>query len=89
LERLPVACSDPWISLQELSHQLGLSGASPKSHSLEQLFAAEQNILASDRVIPLFHLPVSYAATIHLRNWQVTADGRLDLASAWWKSPKP
>lgn len=89
LVRISMASSDPWIALQELNRQLGLPSVAVKAHSVEQLFAAEQNILVSARVIPLFHLPVSYGSTTNLHDWRLTPDGTLDLANSWLKSPQP
>jgi peptide/nickel transport system substrate-binding protein len=83
---LPLASSDPWIALENLGVQLGLSPIKSKSHSVEDLFAAEQTALASGRVIPLFHLPIAYASTSGLRNWLIHTDGSLDLAKAWFKT---
>ena len=46
-------------------------------------FAAEQAALASQRVVPLFHLPVFYAASASLRDWALRTDGTIELANAW------
>lgn len=89
LERIAIASSAPWISLEELNRQLGLATVPDSPASVEQLYAAEQKILASDRVIPLFHLPVSYASSMNLRAWRVTGEGTLDLVNAWLKSAQP
>jgi MarR-like DNA-binding transcriptional regulator SgrR of sgrS sRNA len=60
-----------------------------KTGSVEELYAAERAGLATQRMIPLFHLPASYAATTALKNWTVQADGSLDLTSAWLRSAQP
>lgn len=84
--RIPLASWDPWTSLLVLNNQLSLPPIEVKAHSLEQLFASEQSMLASGRIIPLFHLPVAYAAGTNLHNWTVMPGGKLNLASAWLKS---
>lgn len=89
LLRVPVACCDPWTALEELDAQLGLPISTGRSYSVEELYAAEQAILATDRAIPLFHLPASYASTTSCRGWLVSPDGSLDLANAWLKSAQP
>lgn len=89
LLRAPVACCDPWIALEELDTQLGLPTSRNKPYSVEELYAAEQAALATERVIPLFHLPASYASTTNFRGWLVRTDGSLDLANAWLKSAQP
>ena len=39
-------------------------------------------------MIPLFHLPVSYAASATLNNWSLRPDGSWTLADAWLGSGK-
>jgi MarR-like DNA-binding transcriptional regulator SgrR of sgrS sRNA len=60
-----------------------------KGESVEDLYAAEQSLLATQRLIPLFHLPVSYAAVPSLKNWTAHSDGIWALADAWLGSMKP
>jgi hypothetical protein len=88
LARIPLATSDPWIALEDIAAQVGLS--KPKNHgaAFEELFAAEQGELASERVVPLFHLPVFYAASASLRDWALRTDGTLELANAWLGAAK-
>lgn len=54
--------------------------------SVENLYAAEQSLLASERIIPLFHLPVIYAISPALKNWKLQKDGGWNLADAWLES---
>jgi MarR-like DNA-binding transcriptional regulator SgrR of sgrS sRNA len=51
--------------------------------SVEDMYAAEVALLATQRVIPLFHLPVSYASSAMLKGWTLRPDGSLSLADAW------
>lgn len=87
--RVPLASSDPWTSLNELFAELGLPAAQSKGHSIEDLYASEQAVLASGRVVPLFHLPMSYASASSFRAWSVRIDGALELSNGWLKSPQP
>jgi hypothetical protein len=89
LVRIPLASCDPWTSLLVLNNQLGLPPIEAKAHSLDQLFASEQSMLASGRIIPLFHLPLAYAAGTNLHEWTVTPGGNLNVAGAWLKSSQP
>ncbi len=89
LVQIPLASPEPWTSLQELLDQLGLPVAQSKGRSIEDLYATEHVALATQRVIPLFHLPASYAAASDLRSWVVRADGSLDLPNAWLKRGQP
>ena len=88
LMRIPLASSDPWIALEVIAVKAGLSKAKNNGASVDELFAAEQAALASQRVAPLFHLPVFYAANANLRDWALRMDGSLDLANAWLGAAK-
>ena len=88
LARIPLASSDPWIALEDIAAHAGLSKPKNNGAAFEELFAAEQGELASERVVPLFHLPVFYAASASLRDWAVRTDGSLELASAWLGATK-
>ncbi|HTT25143.1 MAG TPA: ABC transporter substrate-binding protein [Candidatus Sulfotelmatobacter sp.] len=83
LVRIPLACTDPWVALDDIAALAGLPRAQNRSSNVEELYAAEQSDLASSRVIPLFHLPVFYAASANLKNWTLRMDGNLDLRNAW------
>jgi len=89
LVRLPIASGNPWIALQEIVAELGLSPLKSKAGPAEELFSAEKSTLDAARVIPLFHLPVSYASALRLRNWTLRMDGSLDLSRAWLGNTKP
>jgi hypothetical protein len=60
-----------------------------RGDSVEGLYAAEQAELAARRLVPLFHLPVSYASAGGLKNWTVRPDGSWSLADAWLGTGKP
>ncbi len=87
LVRIPLASNDPWIALQSVG---ALAGMSPgkTGGSVEELYGAELAALATQRVIPLFHLPVSYGAAERLRNWGLRPDGSLTLADAWLENAR-
>ena len=89
LMRIPLASANPWIALENVAGSAGLPAMKSKTDSVEELYAAELAALATQRMIPLFHLPASYAATAALKNWAVQADGSLDLTSAWLRSYQP
>ena len=88
LLRIPLACADPWIALENIAAQADLPRAQNRWSSVEELYAAEKADLAVDRVIPLFHLPVFYAASANLRNWKLRNTGNLELADAWLGAAK-
>jgi MarR-like DNA-binding transcriptional regulator SgrR of sgrS sRNA len=72
-----------------LNRELGLPPIEAKGRSVEQLFASEQSMLASGRIIPLFHLPVAYGAGTNLHDWTLMPGGKLNVARAWLKSSQP
>jgi ABC-type transport system substrate-binding protein len=82
LMRIPLAASDPWIALAGVSTAVGMS-LGKRQGSVEDMYAAEVAMLATQRVIPLFHLPVSYASSAMLKGWTLRPDGSLSLADAW------
>jgi ABC-type transport system substrate-binding protein len=88
LVRIPLAAVDPWMSLMDVAAVTGLS--KPKSYggSAEDLYLAEQAMLATQRFIPLFHLPATYAAATTLRNWSPRQDGSWNLADVWLGNEK-
>jgi hypothetical protein len=81
LVRIPLA-SDPWIALTDVGTLAGLP-IGKKPGGVEDLYATEVALLATQRVIPLFHLPMSYASAGTLRNWTLRPDGSWTLADAW------
>ena len=83
LVRMPLESPDPWACLEGLARELGLPPITARSDTIDQLFASEQAMLASGRVVPLFHLPVSYASITNFMGWRIRNTGTLDLASAW------
>ena len=89
LMRIPLVSANPWVALQRVAVSAGLPAMQSKTGSVEELYATERAGLATQRMIPLFHLPASYAATTAVKNWAVQADGSLDLTSAWLRSAQP
>jgi peptide/nickel transport system substrate-binding protein len=81
LVRIPLA-HDPWIALASVANFAGLPPGKTDD-GVEDLYASEVAMLATQRVIPLFHLPVSYASSSSLKNWALRPDGSWALADAW------
>ncbi len=88
LVRIPLASTNPWIALASVAAVTGRPGGKVGG-TVEELYASELALLATQRVIPLFHLPVSYAAAGTLRNWVARPDGSWTLADAWLEIGKP
>jgi peptide/nickel transport system substrate-binding protein len=81
--RVPLIASNPWIALGEVAATAGLPRSVGGRGSVEELYAAEQAMLATQRLIALFHLPTASAAGDAVRGWKVGADGGWDLADVW------
>jgi hypothetical protein len=81
--RIQLMASNPWIALDEVAATSGLPRAVGGRRSVEELHAAEQAMLATQRLIPLFHLPAAYAASDAVRGWKAEADGGRNLADVW------
>lgn len=84
---LPVA--DAWVDLAWISEIAGTPISPATEMSVEQLYAAEQRVLAAKRIIPLLHLPAVYAATKSLRGWSAGATGTWQIADAWQEPSVP
>jgi peptide/nickel transport system substrate-binding protein len=89
LARIPLASTDPWVSLAQAANVAGLPAPKNNGGSAEDLYVAERSLLATQRIIPLFHLPITYAAAATVKNWRVQSDGTLNLDDAWLGSGKP
>jgi peptide/nickel transport system substrate-binding protein len=89
LVRIPLASADPWIALAGVASVAGAPVPKSEGSSVEDLYAAEQAMLATQRIIPLFHLPVTYAASASLKNWTLRPDGSWNLADASLGNGKP
>ena len=83
LVRIPLASPDPWIALAGVATLVGLPTVERRGGE-EELYGAEMALLATQRVIPLFHLPASYAGAAGLENWALQPDGSWTVADAWW-----
>ena len=89
LVRIQLPSSDSWVALSDVARIAGLPAPKRTGGAIEDLYTAEQAVLATQRIIPLFHLPATYAASNTLRNWTVRPDGVLNLSDAWLGSGKP
>jgi len=87
LMQIPLS-PDPWIALAEVAG-LARSALRRSGGSVEDLYATERSLLSTQKLIPLFHLPTSYASSSVLKNWAVRADGSWNMADAWLGSRQP
>jgi peptide/nickel transport system substrate-binding protein len=88
LVRIPLPSADPWIALAVVASLAG-STTVKAGGPVEDLYASESALLATQRVVPLFHLPVSYAASANLKGSALRPDGSWTLTDAWLEAGKP
>jgi len=96
LIRAVLPSPDPATSLVEAARQLGLPQppfAAGRTSSLDDLYRAENNLLETHAVIPLFHLPVASAASLRVRGWEQDQLGLWNqsgrsLADIWLGDPR-
>ena len=81
--RIPLTSADAWLALANVAASSGLSPVKNKTGSVEELYASEQAMLATEKLIPLFHLPAAYISAPALKGWSVRADGSWNLEDAW------
>jgi peptide/nickel transport system substrate-binding protein len=80
--RMPLP-SDPVAALNMAAGFAGLPSPQIAGDSAEDFYSAERALLATQKLIPLFHLPVVYAASPSLKDWSPRPDGTWDLPDAW------
>jgi ABC-type transport system substrate-binding protein len=83
LVRVPLASADPWVALESLAGHFGMPLPKASGSYMEDLYAEEHELLAHQRVIPLFHLPGVWAVSSALKDWQPAADGSWHLDEVW------
>ena len=87
--RIALPVGDPWMALSRVEALTGISATKAKDNSPEDLYVAEQSALATQRVIPLFHLPVTYGSSATLKHWTLRPDGSWNIDNAWLVNAKP
>jgi ABC-type transport system substrate-binding protein len=89
LVRIPLETADPWIALSKAAGILGMAMPRRSGDAIEDLYSAERELLAGERVIPLFHLPAEWASSPTLRDWRPGADGSWRLDDSWIRTEQP
>jgi ABC-type transport system substrate-binding protein len=80
--------SDPIMALATVATATGLPAPQINSDSAEDLYSAERELLATQKLIPLFHLPVVYATTKTVHGGLTRQDGMWNLADIWLSRQK-
>jgi peptide/nickel transport system substrate-binding protein len=87
LMQIPLTTPDPWRALENVASMTGVPSGKSQG-TVEDLYTSETALLAAQRIIPLFHLPVSYAAATTVKNWTLRPDGTWTVADAWLQDAK-
>ena len=85
LVRHRIAAPDPAAALSEILIALG--EAATDLETPEETYAAERAPIDSFRVIPLVHVPESYALSPQVRDWMAPRWGGWNLADVWLGPP--
>jgi peptide/nickel transport system substrate-binding protein len=83
LVRVAMVSADSWVELESLAGHFGMPSPKASGSSMEDIYAEERELLAHQRVIPLFHLPVVWAASPALKDWAPGADGSWHPDEVW------
>jgi len=89
LVRIPLVSLDAHVALTELTAALGLPQPKFNGDSVDDLYAAENALLQTRRVIPLLHLRTACAVSTTVKGWSQTRDGSWRLPDAWLAAGKP
>ncbi|MGA8150196.1 MAG: ABC transporter substrate-binding protein [Terriglobales bacterium] len=89
LVRIPLASLEPHVALRELASAFGFSTPKFSNSSMDDLYAAENSLLQSKRVIPLLHLRSAAAVSELVKGWSESPDGGWRLADVWLSAEKP
>ena len=81
--RIPLSLSNGRIELTELCLDLGVTEATITDSSVESIYAGENALLQSGRVIPLFHLRYVWGLGAYVQDWASGRDGSWNLPNVW------
>jgi ABC-type transport system substrate-binding protein len=89
LVRIPLVSRDAHVALLQIAARLQLPTPNFHGGSAEELYAAENILLQTQRVIPLLHLRRAVGLGHNVRGWTEGQDGSWDLPNVWLSTEKP
>lgn len=89
LVRVPLASTDPRPALENIAAIFNLPASKFTGDSADSWYEAESALLQTQRVIPLFHLPVNYGLGATVKNWTTHRGGTWALDELWLAPEKP
>ena len=88
LARVRLESVDSAVALKTAAAQLGLAEPKLDNTSAQALYREENSLLQSQRIIPLFHIPVVYGLGPNLKGWSTRQDGSWRMTDVWMNSPR-
>ena len=89
LVRSPLRSLDARVALSETAAGMGLVPGQFEGDSTASLYAAENALVQSRRVIPLLHLGTGVALSPHVMGWQDNPGGNWSLPNLWLEAGQP
>ena len=90
LETLEFACGN-WSPAPHINLAAMLGSRDPLTppFSVELQYAVERNLMEEYRVVPVCHLPDSYALAPRVKNWSAARWGAWRIENVWLGADKP
>jgi ABC-type transport system substrate-binding protein len=83
LTRMTLASIHGRLALTAVAMNTGLLDPKIGGGSVDDLYRAENAMLQTQKVIPLFQLPASYALSVAVKDWSEDRDGSVHLDNVW------
>ena len=83
LTRLTLASVNGRVALLAAAASTGLLATKVAGNSVADLYKTEDAMLQTQKVIPLFQLPTSYALSGAVKDWTEDRDGSVHFDSVW------
>ena len=89
LVRVSLSSLDARVALTQIVAALGLAQPKFNGNAVEDLYAAENALLRSHRIIPLLHLRTAWGVHETVKGWSEGRDGSWRLRDVWLGPEKP
>jgi len=89
LTRMTLASPNARVAISAIEANSGIAPIKSHNGSIDELYQTESSILQTQRLIPLFQLPVSSGLNTSVHDWNQDQDGTWHLENVWLGSNKP
>jgi peptide/nickel transport system substrate-binding protein len=83
LTRLELPSANPRVALAAIAATIGVAAPRLNGNSVDDLYQSENAMLQTQRLVPLFQLPVAYALNPTVHEWSQDRDGSWHLENVW------